>query len=145
PAALFACRVLARLDRLELVWFEARRGLEGRFAVRDLGGRVMQGGEGVAAIVRALPAGPPLAALLALPPLRAAIDAVLRLAVGRTSRFFGLDGRRRAPEPAPSLAVRKVGLVAAGVRELLIAAFFVGALNQAAVELWSIKRRWKIP
>jgi hypothetical protein len=146
-AMLLASRVLARLDRFELVWFEASSGSAlGRFAVRDRAGTVLVGAEAVAAIVRALPAGPGFAWLFRVAPVRHLIDAVLRYAAGRTSRFFGLQlPSSLVVQPEGSAARRAGGRARELVVQLIAAAFFVGAVNQAAVELWSIKRRWKIP
>jgi hypothetical protein len=66
---------------------------------------------------------------------------------GTSSRRFGL----RSPQPAgprPRAGACVGGgfnFAVAGLRELLALAFFAGAVNQAAVELWVIKRRWKVP
>jgi hypothetical protein len=148
-AALLASRVLARLDRFELVWFEtatsAKLGWR-RFAVRGGDGTIVQGADAVAAIVRALPGGAGFAWLFRSAPIRALVDAALRIAEGRTSRLFGLQvPDRLVVQPQGSAAGRAGRRVRDVLVQLVAAAFFVGALNQAAVELWSIKRRWKIP
>jgi hypothetical protein len=145
-ATVLACRILARLDRFELVWFEASPSVEHRFAVRDLEGKLHRGPDGLAAIARALPAGPAFAWLFRAPLLRSLFAALLAAMEGSTSNRFGLRPRKVlevGPERAP--ARRGLGYAFAGVRELLALAFFAGALNQAAVELWVIKRRWKVP
>jgi hypothetical protein len=144
-ATFLFCRVVARLDRFELVWFELDDEVEHRFAVRDGEGRLLHGAPAVAAIVRALPAGAGFAWWFRLPPIAMLVEAVLRLAEGRTSRYFGLT---MPAEPARAATVRsraRFRFATTTLRELVAAAFFIGAINQAAVELWSIKRRWKVP
>ena len=81
----------------------------------------------------------------ACPGPRHVLDALFQLGEGRASRYFGL-----APKPAdhrgPVAALRrKLGKLTIGFRELLIFAFFVGAVNQAMVELWVVNRRIKVP
>ena len=145
-AALLACRILARMDRFELVWFEASEQVAHRFAVRDLAGQVHTGADAVARIVLALPGGAGFAWWLRVAPVRWALERGLALAEGRTSRFFAI---RSAPALAlgapPPPARRHLGLATTTFRELLVGAFFIGALNQGAVELWSIKRLVKVP
>jgi len=145
-ATLLACRILVRLDRFELVWFEADPNVAHRFAVRDVAGQLHHAAAAVAAIVRALPAGAGFAWWLKIPPIAWLIATALRLAEGHISRHFGLtlpDGLALGPDKTRALG--RVGFVTTTFRELLAAAFFIGAINQAAVELWSIKRRWKVP
>ncbi|KYF81489.1 hypothetical protein BE17_48795 [Sorangium cellulosum] len=48
-----------------------------------------------------------------------------------------------APPPAPLRLWGRKGLVA--LREIGVLVMFAGAVNQAAVELWVIKNRWKVP
>jgi hypothetical protein len=146
PATLLFCRILARLDRFELVWFESDPTVANRFAVRDLAGKVHQGVDGLHAIARALPAGPAFAWWLRLPVLRQLVEAALRKAQDNTSRIFGMK-RPTGPVQGADRSPARVRMAWLGhaVSQVLALAFFVGALNQAAVELWTIKRRWKVP
>ena len=117
-----------------------------RFAVTVADGSEHTGPEAIAHVVRALPAGPAFAWLFTAPGLRSIAAAVLRQAEGRTTRTFAIT---RPTALAVGAGTSRFGARFArgvvGVRELLALAFFVGALNQAAVELWSIKRRVKVP
>jgi len=145
-ATLFFCRLLARMDRFELVWFDASPGIAHRFAVRDMAGKVHSGHQGVTAIVNALPSGAGFAFWFRLPLLRSLVDGVLSAMEGKLSNRFGMRVPRTLVLGADtSPARRHLGWVTSTFSQLLALAFFVGALNQAAVELWVIKRRWKVP
>ena len=125
-AALLACRLLARLDRFELLTFVAEEGLPLGLAVRKAGAAPESPAAGFADVLAALPLGPIVAWILRLPGLRDALDAVLR-AVGRrdVSGFLGLRVPSAplpaAPEPAaepkprvPALLVIVSAAVVAG-------------------------------
>jgi hypothetical protein len=143
-AALFACRLLARADLMHLLTFEdaAVRGLE---IVRPDGTRAARS-EAMADIVAALPVGPTVAWILRLPAIRSLVDAGLGAAEGgAASRWFGVQPPQPKHVSGSSPLGRKLGYVTTTVRELLILAFFVGAVNQALVELWCINRRIKVP
>lgn len=145
-ATLLFCRILARLDRFELVWFEEDRTVAHRFAVRDLAGRVHHGVDALHAIVRALPGGAGFAWCVRVPGIRGLLAWLLAKAEGNATRVFGVQRPRALVVGADrSPAARKMGWVGQAFAQLLALAFFAGAVNQAAVELWSIKRRWKVP
>ncbi|MEZ4301174.1 MAG: HTTM domain-containing protein [Polyangiaceae bacterium] len=141
--ALLAARVVARLDRFELLTFAPEEGLASGIAVRD-GSKTIHGAAGFAHIVSALPLGPVVAWLFRVPGLSAGLGAIVGLfESGKVARFFGV--RHPSAEPAedgPSAVRRKGRKVAAVVRELLIFTMFTGAVNQALMELWVSRERW---
>src|SRR5262249_18642116 len=61
------------------------------------------------------------------------------------SSFFGLRPGRSETRPGPSAVRRGMRYVGAALREVGILVMFAGAINQAAVELWAIRDRWRIP
>jgi hypothetical protein len=165
--ALFACRLLKRLDRFELLTFAPREGVPLGVGVEhggprsgappgeaglcprtpDAGGALEPRAEALADVVAALPLGPIPAAFLRLPGVRSLADAALAALEKRDlSAFFGLGlGPRRPAPPGPSALRRFRGAVVVTLRELLIAAMFAGAVNQALTELWCVNRRVKVP
>jgi Vitamin K-dependent gamma-carboxylase len=102
--ALFVCRLLARLDRFQLLTFVVEEGLPLGLAVcappAGLAGApsdparwglTMGRAEGLADVVAALPLGPALAWILRLPGVRSLVDAALGAMERRdVSGFFGL-------------------------------------------------------
>ncbi|HVY48617.1 MAG TPA: hypothetical protein VHB21_22170 [Minicystis sp.] len=148
-AALFACRVLKRLDGFDLLTFRAADDVPMGLAVDDpAGGAPRTWNLAVADIIAALPLGP----LFAWPLRAPGLGAVARRALAffdrqNPSEFFGLRVPPHgaiAAEPSPvRRGVRKWLL--GTVRELGIAIMFAGAVNQASVELWAINRRWHVP
>ncbi len=147
-AALWFCRVLKRLDRFELLTFRAQEGLATGIAAETPKGATLVRSAAFADILAALPLGPVLAWLLRAPGLSHLFDAIARAVETRNvSRTFGLRVPRAPSQllPAgPTPLRRKLGFGVIGLRELLVAFMFAGALNQAAVELWCINKRWKI-
>jgi hypothetical protein len=143
--ALLAARSLARLDRYELLRFEEAPGLATGIAVRGPAGETVSGARGLSQIVAALPLGPAVAWTMRVPPLSFAADAIVRLfESGRVARFFGVRHPGAEPEETGPSKVRRAGRTAAAVlRELVVLAMFVGAVNQGLVEMWSLKERWK--
>lgn len=145
-AHFWACRVLARMDRFELLTFVADASQKGGLAVLDPSkeGAVITGSLALSEIIAALPLGPVIAWTYRLPLLRRLVDALC--ARVDVSRLFGLKLPRAGSEAAsPSplrVWMRKPSRV---LRELLVVAMFAGALNQALVELWVVNRRWRIP
>ncbi len=143
-ATLFACRILARLDRFSLIGFEeaAEKGAPLTVLTRD--GEALTGRRALGAITRALPIGPAFGWIFdgRVAPLGRLGDALLAAErTGRLSRFFGLG---QAPRPAvetPPLRYR-LRWGSATLRELLCFAFLVAALNQGLVELWATKKPW---
>ncbi len=114
-AALFACRVLARLDRYQLLTFVEDESVSSGIAVRrkdEAAGLVTMGAtppnprsglsnvDAFADVVAALPLGPAIAWIPRLPGVRGLFDAVLgALAHRDLSAFFGL---RVPPVNAPA-------------------------------------------
>ncbi len=92
-AALFACRVLARLDCFRLLTFTAEEGLAAGVAVRDPehDGLRLSPAAALAAVVEALPVGPAVAWMVRLPGVRDGVNAALGAVERRdVSAFFGL-------------------------------------------------------
>jgi len=147
PGALLACRVLKRMDRFELLTFERARRVHGGLAVRAPSGARLTGALALADALAALPAGPVIAWALRLPGVSHGVTALMdALHARRAGRALGLRlpvAAELAPPPAP---LRRAGWKALAVtRELLVCAMFVGAVNQAAVELWVVNRRIRVP
>lgn len=147
PGALFVCRVLKRMDRFGLLTFEESTDAASVLSVRRPGGAQVTGAEALADIVAALPLGPAVAWALRLPVVRGVVTAAMEAAQRRgLGRALGLRIPERseiAPPPAPLRVAGRKAL--AMLRELAAFTMFVGAVNQAAVELWVIKNRWKVP
>ncbi|WP_437734667.1 hypothetical protein [Sorangium sp. So ce1335] len=147
PGAVLACRVLKRLDRFGLLTFEASTSAAHGLSVRRPDGALVEGAGALADIVTAIPLGPAVAWALRLPLVRDAVTAAMAAAHRRSlGRALGARIPERsevAPPPAP---LRLWGRTALGaLREVGVVVMFVGAVNQAAVELWVIKNRWKVP
>jgi hypothetical protein len=146
-AALLVCRLLKRLDRFELLAFEAREGVPLGVGARTTEGAALEPRfDAMADILAALPLGPIPAASLRLPGVRSLADAALAAMEKRDlSAFFGLTvGPRRPVAPGPSALRRFRGAAVVTFRELFIAAMFAGAVNQALTELWVVNRRIKV-
>ena len=145
--ALLACRILARMDRFELLSFRARSGLKEGIAVEaSAGASPLVRSRAWADIVAALPLGPVVAWVLRLPLKSHAVDAVMGALEGKASRFFGVKPPSEtvfAPDPAPLRAWTGKGLVV--LREVFVVLMFVSAVNQAMTELWVVNRRIKVP
>jgi hypothetical protein len=93
-AALLVCRLLARLDRFELLSFVAEEGLKTGIVVRDpaRAPRALGRAEALADVIAALPLGPTLAWIVRLPLVRSTVDAALGALERRdVSRFLGLS------------------------------------------------------
>ncbi len=144
PGALLVCRVLMRLDHFELLTF--REGEPGPLgiAIEGRDGALLGRSVAFADLLSALPLGP----LMALPlrglprlfdPLFAAIER------HDVSRWLGQRQAPRFTESAPSPLRRGACTARVIVRELMILAMFVAAVNQAMVELWVVTKRIKVP
>ncbi|WP_438007757.1 HTTM domain-containing protein [Sorangium sp. So ce321] len=147
PGAVLACRVLKRMDRFGLLTFEASSSATHGLSVRRPDGAQAAGAEALADVVAAIPLGPAVAWALRLPLVRDAVTAAMAAAHRRSlGRALGVRIPERsevAPPPAPLRLWGRKGLVA--LREIAVLVMFAGAVNQAAVELWVIKNRWKVP
>lgn len=153
-SALFACRLLKRLDRFELLTFreagapeaeaaagDGRGSVQSVFCVLGPGGTRARGARALAEVTAALPLGPVIAWLFVLPGVRHALDALFRAASRlRLGAWLGLEGARGGAAPAYAGPERRVGARAlATVRELMVFVMLAAAVNQACVELWVIK------
>ncbi|WP_437835100.1 hypothetical protein [Sorangium sp. So ce1153] len=147
PGAVLACRVLKRMDRFGLLTFEASSSAAHGLSARRPDGALGEGAEALADIIAAIPLGPAVAWALRLPLVRDAVTAAMAAAHRRSlGRALGVRIPERsevAPPPAPLRLWGRKGLVA--LREIGVLVMFAGAVNQAAVELWVIKNRWKVP
>jgi hypothetical protein len=149
-AALWICRVLARLDRWQLLTFRAESGVPGGFRVEHREARLTRA-RALADIVAALPLGPALAWAIRAPGPRHLVDSILARTEreGAISRFFGLTPVPPAPKaaaitpPSPLRRGLRKGVVV--LRELAAVAMFAGAINQALIELWVVRDRVKVP
>ncbi|MBL9024448.1 MAG: HTTM domain-containing protein [Myxococcales bacterium] len=144
-AALFFCRVLARLDRFSLIGFDEAAEAERaeRIVVLTADGKTLTGSRAIGAIVLALPIGPAFAWMFdgRFAILAGATNALLGWAKGRASKLFGLGTSLPAGVETSPLRyhLKKLGGI---TREVLCAAMFLAAINQALVELWSTKKPW---
>lgn len=145
-AQMLACRLLARMDRFELLSFHADESQTEGLAIEHPSDaqKIVHGSLAIADIVAALPLGPTVAWKYRLPLVRPLVDALCKRF--DMSRVFGLRLARagsEAPQPSPlRIKMRKPLMV---LRELLVVIMFAGAVNQALVELWVVNRRYKIP
>lgn len=145
-AQMLACRLLARMDRFELLSFCADESQTQGLAIEHPSDaqKIVHGSLAIADIVAALPLGPVVAWKYRLPLVRPLVDALCKRF--DMSRVFGLRLARagsEAPPPSPlRIKMRKPLMV---LRELLVVIMFAGAVNQALVELWVVNRRYKIP
>ncbi len=146
PGALLVCRILKRLDRFELLTFrEGEPGALGLAVERGEGAPVTRSAA-FADIVEALPLGPTVAWLLRVPPMKQLADAFARFIEAREiAAWFGLTLQPSETLPGPSPLRLKGRRVLGALREVGILIMFVGAINQAAVELWVIRDRVKVP
>ncbi|WP_437600350.1 HTTM domain-containing protein [Sorangium sp. So ce590] len=147
PGAVLACRVLKRMDRFGLLTFEASGSAAHGLAARRPDGAPLEGAGALADIVAAIPLGPAVAWVLRLPLARDAATAAMAAAHRRSlGRALGARIPERSEVAAPPAPLRLAGRkTLAALRELAVLAMFAGAVNQAAVELWVIKNRWKVP
>jgi hypothetical protein len=142
-ALLLFCRLIVRMDRFDLLGFDEAKGTEKKqgLAVLTPDGTIKTGHAALADIIAALPTGPSFSWIVRLPVVRGLVDSLMSFGRGRTSSFFGLSTELPAPAETPELKVRlrRAGRV---VSEVLCVAMFVGAVNQALVELWVTKKWW---
>src|SRR5262249_2946323 len=144
--ALFVCRILKRLDRFGLLSFEEASDLPLGIALCAEDSSAIGRSEMFAEIISALPLGPCVAWVLRARGLRGAWDSLFARLEGRDlSGFFGLTPRRSVTLPGPSAVRRGVGHVGAALREAGILVLFAAAINEAAVDLWVIRDRWRVP
>ena len=101
-AQLFWCRLLKRLDRFELLSFQAAAD-DKRMGVITPAGKTVSGTRATAAMLSALPAGPLLGQAMLLPGLLQLSGALGGLS-GPIERFFGLSGKRTAVATAAAAA-----------------------------------------
>ena len=146
--ALLVCRILKRLDGFELLTFRAADDVEMGLRTVDAAGKESTWNDAVADIVAALPLGPAIAWPLRLPVVKHLVNAALVFVDDHdVSGFFGLRAAAVGVdhgEPSPIRRGTRRWIFGA-VRELGVLLMFVGALNQAAVELWVINKRWHVP
>jgi len=146
PGALLFCRILKRLDNFELLVFRAASDVPLGVALQAEDGGVITRSAAFADMIAALPLGPLFAWPLRAPVLRGVFDALFAALEARDlSRFFGMHPAPSFTAPEPSRISRGLRWMRVGLRELAILTMFAGALNQAAVELWVINRRVKVP
>lgn len=103
PAAFFWCRLLKRLDRLELLTFAADEGAKSGLEAITPDGKRRRGVAATADIVSALPGGPLLGAPLRIPGLSVLLAPFVWL-LGATGRFFWARSDKRVydPDAAPA-------------------------------------------
>ncbi len=145
-AALLFCRLLARLDRFGLIGFDEARGDDERaerLLVLTRDGRTLKDHLAIAAIVEALPTGPAFAWMFTgrFAILAGIVDVIMGYARGRLSRALGL-GTKLPPAVETAPLRYRWWRVTGTFREVLVAIMFVGAINQALVELWATKKPW---
>jgi hypothetical protein len=146
-AQLWLGRLLIRLDGYDLLAFRHQAGLSSLEVEDPATGKRLRGALALADIVAALPLGPAVAWILRLPVVRPIVDALVGALEKRDmSRVLGLHVPSVAApvEPAePAPLRRKLGFGVATLREAAILFMMVACVNQALVELWSTKNRWK--
>jgi hypothetical protein len=133
-AALFACRLLARLDAFELLTFVAEDGLATGLAVRDAArpGATIARVDAFADVIRALPLGPVVAWIPRLPLVRALVDFVLGWLERRdVSKLSGIRVPAALP-PAPPAEDRSPRVSAAMV---IVSVVVVGLAVATAIRL----------
>ena len=140
PASLWTARLLARMDRFELLTFRAASDVEGLFEVEDARGARIRGGLAVADVVAALPLGPIFAWMIRLP-LSRGFFAWLSTALASPGFSAWLGGAAApaigAVHPEPSSWLARVWRgTRSSLREGLVVLFLAAAVNQALVELW---------
>jgi hypothetical protein len=139
PVALFFGRVVARMDRFELLTFRAEPTVTGLFAVERIGGARVEGGRALSELLAALPGGPIVAWIPRLPALGALADAlVAALGGARVERWLALPsaGEATLVVVPPTPFAGRLARLRFGFRELLVALMLAAAVNQALVELW---------
>jgi hypothetical protein len=145
PGALLVCRLLKRLDSLELLTF--REGSPGPLglAVEDAHGTSSAGSAAFADVIAALPLGPCAALPLRAPLLRNIADAILAgLARRDVSRAFGLASRPSFTAPGPSPLRLRARRALFTLGELFALLMFVVAVNTGMVQLWIIKKHVRV-
>lgn len=138
PGALWTGRVLARLDRFELLAFRSAPDVDWPFEVERADGRRARGGAALSDVIAALPLGPLVAWIPRLPGLSWIIDASFaRLSTHAPSGRLGPSEAPIAPGgPASSPLDRARSRAAVALREGLVVLMLATAVNQALVELW---------
>ncbi len=141
PASLWVGRVLARLDRFELLSFRTASDVTGLFEIQNRSGARRQGAMALSEAVSALPLGPIVAWLPRLPLLQTLTDRVMSAIAGpRVDRLLDLPaGEDTPPSPVRSPLDNALARARFGLRELAVALMLAAALNQALVELWVAK------
>ncbi len=143
-AALLFARLVARLDRFELVGFAEAEGQEEKarklFAIRP-NGEVVTGPKAVAEVLSALPVGPLYSWVVRIPPVSLVLKAMFAAKPRAASRFLGLSPKQREPVFMGSIA-RTVKTSGRVFSEAVCGFVLVAELNQGLVELWATKKRW---
>ena len=145
-AQFWACRLLARMDRFELLYFCADESQSQGLAIEDPNdpNKVISGSLALSGIIAALPLGPAIAWTFRLPIVRPIADALTQR--WDMARTFGMRlPRKGSEEQEPSPLRRWMRKPAMVLRELIVIAMFAGAVNQALTELWVVNRRYKVP
>jgi Vitamin K-dependent gamma-carboxylase len=146
PGAVLFCRLLKRFDRFELLVFREGEGVPLGVALEGEDDTLITRSACFADLLAALPLGPALAWALRAPVLSGLFDRLFGwLETKDVSGWLGLTLRPSFTASATSPLRRGGRKTLATLRELGILAMFVAEANQAAVELWVINRRFKIP
>ncbi|MFO0591597.1 MAG: HTTM domain-containing protein [Polyangiaceae bacterium] len=142
--ALYAARALARLDAFELLTFKEAPALPTGIAVKGPRGARTGGAEGLRRVVTALPLGPAIAWILRVPVIGGALALIIRVfETGAPARFVGARHAASLPaDPGPSPLAKRLDRGLAIAREAAVLLFFAAAVNQAMVELWTVRDRW---
>jgi hypothetical protein len=145
-SALLVCRILKRLDRFELLTFQEEAKVPLGVGVLGSDSRQVTRSAAFADILAALPLGPSVAWILRARGLRRAFDALFAWLEARDiDRFFGLRLSPSLTLSDPSKVRRGGRRALAAVREVGILVMFAGAINQACVDLWVIKAKFRVP
>ena len=136
-AALAVCRLLKRLDNLDLLSFEENPGQGWRFesSIRQGGSSMRPRTPSQTCSLRSRSA-PSSRGSRAYPVSAALWDCLRTLDAASITRVLGLS----LDAPAPPRSPRAPQRVAAWLREAAVLTMLAAALNQAAVELWVVKR-----
>lgn len=143
--ALLVCRLLKRLDHLELLTF--RQGKPGPLGIAVEGEGRPRGARSAAFadLVAALPLGPIAALPLRAPVLRGVFDALVAVIERRdASGALGLALRPSFTAASPSPLRRGARRAARVLAELFAVLMFVAAVNKAMIQLWVIHAMIKV-
>ncbi|HVY45692.1 MAG TPA: HTTM domain-containing protein [Minicystis sp.] len=133
--SLWIARLVARLDRLELLAFAEAEHAAAPFEVVRASGARVTGADALADVLAALPLGPLVAWVPRLPLVRRGVARAFRACSAED-----VDASLGLVVPSRAVTIERGGRVrraaAAFVREALVALMLATAVNQALVELW---------